>query len=44
MKSFKITALSLVLVLLLAACGAKNDTRRRSDAGTSYRAAGGKNA
>ena len=26
MKSFKITALSLVLVLLLAACGAKNDT------------------
>ena len=26
MKSLKITALSLVLVLLLAACGAKNDT------------------
>ena len=26
MKSFKITALSLDLVLLLAACGAKNDT------------------
>ena len=26
MKSLKITALSFVLVLLLAACGAKNDT------------------
>ena len=26
MKSLKITALSLVLVLLLASCGAKNDT------------------
>lgn len=26
MKQLKITALSLVLVLLLAACGAKNDT------------------